>query len=142
MSKYLDSIKEVLADEGFRANSMGYVNDKDDRGGETIAGIARNFWKNWQGWKIVDAAKTQPNFPNNLIGNKVLYDQIITFYKINFWDKVGGDKIADSSISHLLVDSAINEGIVPAVKRAQEIVNLPQTGIFSDELATKLNNLA
>jgi lysozyme family protein len=34
----------------------------------------------------------------------------------------------------MLVDAAVNEGIKPAVKRAQKIVGIAQTGEFSEEL--------
>ena len=41
----------------------------------------------------------------------------------------------------MLVDSAVLEGIKPAVKRAQKIVGITQSGEFSEELKIKLNSL-
>jgi len=70
-----------------------------------------------------------------------LYGLLLIFYKVNFWDKIGGDFIASQTIGNNLVDSAVNEGIKPAIKRAQEIVLLAQTGIITPELVTKLNLL-
>ena len=35
-------------------NEGGYANNSADTGGETYAGIARNYWPKWQGWKYID----------------------------------------------------------------------------------------
>ena len=134
MADYKHSIAKVLCTEG------GYANDPDDAGGETYKGIARNFWPNWVGWPIIDHSKGH-DFPHCLDSNSLVLDAVITFYKHNFWDKVGGDQIASQTIADNLVDSAVNEGIKPAVKRAQGIVGLAQTGVISEELVTKLNSL-
>lgn len=135
MANYRHAIAKVLLTEG------GYANDKDDSGGETYKGVARNFWPRWTGWAFVDQAKKLPNFPASLSKISALQDSVIAFYRTNFWDKVGGDFIDDQDIADLLVDAAVNEGIKPAVKRAQMIVGIAQTGVFSEELKTKLNSL-
>ena len=135
MADYKHSITKVLRTEG------GYANDKDDRGGETYKGVARNFWSRWTGWAFVDQAKKQPNFPATLSRISALQDSVMAFYRDNFWKPVGGDFIDDQDIADMLVDSAVNEGIKPAVKRAQKICGIAQTGLFSEELKTKLNSL-
>ena len=135
MASYRSAILKVLLTEG------GYANDPNDAGGETYKGIARNFWPKWSGWAIVDEAKKESGYEHALNRNMQLNDAVIAFYKVNFWDKVGGDFIASQTIANNLVDSAVNEGIKPAVKRAQGIVLLAQTGIITPELVTKLNSL-
>ena len=35
----------------------GYVDDRDDRGGETYRGISRNNFPDWKGWKKIDGFK-------------------------------------------------------------------------------------
>jgi lysozyme family protein len=142
MADFNTAIEKSLSNEGVTKNNLGYVNDPKDRGGETVAGISYNNWPNWAGWAIVHAAKKQANFPRNLVLNTKLFGLIVEFYKVNFWDKIGGDKIKDQNISNELVDAAILEGIKPAIKRAQAIVMLPEDGKFSAELANRLNNLA
>jgi lysozyme family protein len=142
MADYKHAIAKVLPFEGYILNKkVGYVNDKDDSGGETIGGIAFNFWPEWGGWPIIHSAKKLHGFPGNLVGNMQLYGLLLDFYKKNFWDKIGGDFIASQTIGNNLVDSAVNEGIKPAIKRAQSIVLLAQTGIVTPELVTKLNLL-
>lgn len=141
MADYKKAIGKVLKAEG------GYVNDPQDRGGETYKGISRKFWPTWLGWHIIDLIKTKPGFPNNLQNSpaadiKIQLDyEVNSFYYEQFWTKIGGDKIKNQQIAELLVDSAVNEGCVPAIKRAQGIVNLPQTGEITPELITKLNLL-
>jgi len=135
MADYKHAIAKVLLTEG------GYVNDSADAGGETYKGIARKFWPKWLGWKFVDAQRNEKNFPELLYKLSGLNDMVVAFYKTNFWDKIGGDMIAIQTIANNLVDSAVNEGIKPAVKRAQQIVGLPQTGVITPELVTKLNSM-
>ena len=117
------------------------MNDKDDTGGETYRGVSRNNWPRWRGWALIDSAKKTAVFPTNLDKNVALQDLTMTFYRDNFWDKIGGDFIASQTIADMLVDAAVNEGIKPAVRRAQKIVHIAQTGEFSNELKTKLNSL-
>lgn len=136
MANYKIAIDEVLLNEG------GYVDDPNDNGGETYRGIARKFWSGWIGWTIVDFQKTKSNFPGNLRSIVHLNDLVAEFYKANFWDKIGGDGINDQSIANMLVDTAVLEGIPPAIKRAQGIVQIAQNGKVSDELVTKLNLLS
>lgn len=45
---FLKSYDILIKHEG------GYVNDPDDKGGETYKGIARKFNPDWKGWKIID----------------------------------------------------------------------------------------
>ncbi|HEY5593156.1 MAG TPA: glycosyl hydrolase 108 family protein [Paludibacter sp.] len=135
MANYKSAIARVLLTEG------GYANDPDDSGGETYRGISRVNWPKWSGWATVDKMKAQPNFPRNLKGNVTLDIYVTLFYKTNFWDPIGGDQINDQAIADLIVDSAVNEGIKPAIRRAQLIVGLPATGVIDHLLIEKLNSL-
>ena len=135
MADYKQAIAKVLLTEG------GYVNDPDDAGGETYKGIARNFWPKWIGWSVIDRAKGHDDFPHCLASNSLVLDSVISFYKLNFWDKIGGDQIASQDITENLVDSAVNEGVKSAVRRAQAIVGLAETGIIDSELVKRLNRL-
>ena len=35
----------------------GWCNVQGDSGGETYAGIARRYWPDWPGWKLIDGEK-------------------------------------------------------------------------------------
>lgn len=135
MADYKHAIAKVLLTEG------GYVNDPKDNGGETYKGISRKNWQKWTGWAFVDFAKKKPGFEKQLNANTQLQDSVYAFYKREFWDKIGGDMIASQTIANNLVDAAVNEGIRPAVKRAEKIVSMAETGVFSPKLAEKLGGL-
>ena len=139
MSDFLKAIKPVLTFEGVTLKSLGYVNDPDDNGGETVAGISRKFWSNWDGWKIIDISKNHDDFPKNLLTDVALIGYINKFYKDNFWGRMS--EIKDQDIANLLIDSGVNEGTIPAIKRAQSLLELPTTGKLDDTLINALNNL-
>lgn len=142
MSNSKIAISKVLTAEGFiLGKSIGYANDKDDNGGETVGGIAFKFWPNWKGWAIVNAAKEKPGFPASLVNSQQLYDLILEFYEVNFWNAIGGDGIKNQGIVTMLLKAAVHEGVTPAIKRAEILVHLPRTGKASDQLRTKLNLL-
>ena len=51
MANFGDAFKKLSIKEG------GYVNDKDDAGGETYRGISRKYNPTWQGWNMIDQYK-------------------------------------------------------------------------------------
>ena len=139
MADFSISVKDTLIREGINTN-MGYVNDPTDRGGETIAGIARKFHPNDPIWKVVDNAK-KGNFPQNLKDIPGILDKIKEFYRVNYWDKIHGDELKSQNIANILFDTAVLEGYTAAIKRAQNIVGITANGVMSEELLTKLNAL-
>lgn len=141
MADFNIAIKDTLTKEGAYNKKLGYVNDPRDRGGETVAGIARKFWGHLPLWKIVDSYKKHPRFPFILKDDKELWLQILAFYKKEFWDRIGGDSIDSQSIADMILGSGVHEGFVPAIKRAEIIVGIEPTGKFSEELKDKLNAL-
>lgn len=116
MADFKQAIGKILKSEG------DYVNDPDDRGGETKFGISKR------------------SYPNENI-KALTRERAEAIYKRDFWDKIGGDHLKNQQIADLLVDSAVNEGVVPAIKRAQKIVNIQPTGKITPELISKLNLL-
>lgn len=141
MADYNLGYGKILKSEG------GYANDPDDRGGETYKGISRKFWPGWLGWTIIDGLKRNGKFPkkptteNEIEIDVQLQYEVKQFYLHQFWIPVGGDKIKNQSIAEMLLDSAVNEGIVPAIRRAQTITGVAITGNITPELITKLNLL-
>jgi lysozyme family protein len=113
MADFIKAISKVLHIEG------GYVNDPDDKGGETKYGISKR------------------SYPNEDIKNLTLA-RAKMLYKRDFWDKVGGDLINDQQIADMLVDAAVNEGVTPALNRAKSIMGEHTLA----GTANKLNTLA
>ena len=135
MADFKKAIAPVLAYEG------GYVNDPDDNGGETYKGISRKFWPRWTGWPFIDNAKKQEGFPASLNKISGLQDSVLAFYRDNFWKPIGGDKLEHGEVAGLILDSAVNEGVITAVKRAQEVLGMQQTGVITPTVIEKLNSL-
>jgi len=102
----------------------GYSNDPDDKGKETYKGVARASWPNWAGWKIIDVAKTAPNFPAPLDTNQPLQDLILRFYKTNFWNHIQGDAIPDQNIANEVYDCSVNSGVTRGVTFLQQGLNV------------------
>lgn len=101
-----------------------YDNDPDDAGGETYQGVARKYWPDWYGWKIIDEAKTESNFPKNLAGNDQLQVMVEQHYKKNFWDTVGGDDIPVQFLANEMFDTSVNMGVKRAVTFLQVGLNI------------------
>ena len=116
-----------------------YANDPHDRGGETYAGIARNFHPRWPGWRIIDEAKKVAGRSlaklNKLLNqNEELQEMVVLFYKDFFWDPWQGDKVAGISerIAEEIFDTGVNMGITTGVKYLQTALNCLDRNTKSD----------
>ena len=118
MSNFDEAYDITLDHEG------GYTNDPVDVGGETYKGVARKYYPNWIGWVIIDAAKTEPGFPNNLRGNDNLDALIRQFYRENYWNLFCGDEIPNQKVANEMFDTGVNMGVGRAVKYLQKGLNV------------------
>ena len=121
----------VLRHEG------GYVQDPDDRGGETYKGISRIHHPGWPGWERIDTARAGTEFPQSLNNDATLQEQVHGFYKEYYWDRMLGDDIPDQDIATEVFDTGVNMGLRRAVRYLQEAINLldrkpPEEGIAVD----------
>lgn len=92
----------VLSHEG------GYVNDKNDPGGETNMGISKR------------------SYPNENIKG-MTRKRAAEIYKRDFWDAVRGDNLP-AGVDLAVFDAAVNSGPSRAVKWLQRAVEVPQDG--------------
>lgn len=133
-------------------NEGGYANNKADTGGETYAGIARNHWPKWEGWRLIDAIKEKVGtFPKsiNTIAKQspVIEDLISSFYKKNFWDVMKLDAITDQQLANSVYDFGVNSGTGRASKFLQEasnetgLVNLTVDGAIGNKTIAAVNSL-
>lgn len=89
----------------------GYSNDPRDRGGETYKGVSRVYHPKWSGWVIVDAYKKNHTLKtNDVIRDSKLDALVESFYRTEFWNSIGGDKIKDQKVANIIYDSAVNQG--------------------------------
>lgn len=119
-------------------NEGGYANDPDDLGGETYAGISRKNFSGWQGWALIDAAKTLPDFPLCLKKVASLPQLVEYFYRVNFWCQ-GYEQIADQGIATWMLDRAVNCGSRTANKMLQNCVDTIVDGMIGKQTIKAVN---
>lgn len=122
----------------FKAEGL-YSNDKRDSGGETVFGIARNYHPTWEGWKIVDLMKRQPNFPQSLKNNKVLISLKNNFYTKQFYYPVKADYINNELLALHVFDFGVNAGISRSIKTLQKVVGVVEDGIIGKNTLAATN---
>jgi lysozyme family protein len=108
-------IEFTLLKEGY------YVNDKDDKGGETYRGISRVNFPKWEGWKIVDNSK--PLKKGDKINSSELDSMILSFYYENFYTKIKAEQVNDTLVAAHLYDHGVNGGLARSVKLLQKAIN-------------------
>lgn len=120
MLDFNSALKKTLAYEG------GYVDDKDDAGGETYKGISRRYHPGWPGWKTIDEAKLNnpDGFRKQLDDLDNLQNSLSDLYKQLYWDRFWGDAIPQQDIAEKLFDVSVNLGVKRSVIYLQEALNL------------------
>jgi lysozyme family protein len=128
MADFNAAFEKMIADEG------GYVlhNVAGDTGGMTYAGIARNKNPNWPGWNLIDHDATS---------NPLLTGMVRNFYKVEFWDRIRGDEIANQVVAESVFNFGVNTGMGVAVKLAQLIVGATPDGAVGDKTVEKFSNV-
>ena len=134
MADFKIAYKRTAKSEG------GWNHVANDRGGETYKGIARKFWPEWPGWKLVDAAK--PLRHNQIIKSAALDQLVMDFYKAQFWDKIQGDHLRFQEFANELYDMAVNSGVSTALKTAQKSAGIAVTGKIDSLTLATFNNHA
>jgi lysozyme family protein len=118
MADFKTAYQIVMTNEG------GYANNKSDRGGETYKGVSRKNFSTWQGWPIIDAAKTKFNFPHSLAAIEELQKMVLSFYKENFWNRLNLDLVNDQKLANELFDTGVNMGTGVASLFLQRVLNV------------------
>ena len=134
MAKFIDAYKKVLNNEGI------YSNDPDDAGGETYKGISRRANPNWDGWISIDAIKKShpTTFKGILKKTPELEKKVQDLYKDKYWDCFELDDVPSQLIAEQMFDTAVNQGQTAAIKFAQRVLDLRETGKWSLDLLNKL----
>jgi lysozyme family protein len=128
MANFNDAYENMIRNEGgYKLHRV-----KGDRGGQTYAGIARYFHPNWQGWEYID---------KNNMDDQNLTGLVRDFYRMNFWNKIKGDRIESQPVAQTLFDFAVNAGCPTAVKLAQLVLNETPDGIAGPKTLGKLNQI-
>lgn len=129
------AIKFVLEAEG------GFTLDPNDRGGETMFGIARNHNPAWSGWAIVDARHGQVGFPEILNNDAGLLAEAKAYYKTNYWDVSRCDELP-SPLAIAVFDAAVNQGTAGAARMLQIALNVTVDGIIGEKTVAAAHKAA
>lgn len=134
MANFDKEFDELILAEG------GYVNDKDDAGGETYLGISRKNNPKWVGWKVIDDEKKKglKNITTRLKKDTALTNSAKFLYKQKYWDIMELDDIPSQKIAHEIFDTAVNCGVKSAICIAQSLLLMTVTGKWSKELKYNL----
>lgn len=106
------------------SNEGGYNNNPNDPGKETYKGISRFYWPDWEGWAIIDAKKSHPEFKQVLKEDEFLNRYVKAFYNEKFWREANLSDICSQEIANEIFDTGVNQGLERAVKYLQEALNL------------------
>ncbi len=120
---FLASFNKAISNEGFISSNPA------DKGGFTYKGISRTKHQTWLGWKIFDniyrsqfaAANQSVQLLNR---NTTLQNEVIKFYREEFWYKIQGDLLPSQLIADELFESSINLGVSVASEFLQKAINL------------------
>lgn len=107
----------------------GWCNVRGDAGGETYAGIARNFFSAWKGWRMVDVAKAHPSFTMGagafskyLYGLTELQTLVEDWYEQEWWKPMGLSTF-DQALANELFEQAVNLGRSGSGRYVQRLCN-------------------
>jgi len=106
------SFERVIKAEG------GYVNDPDDRGGETNFGVTIGAWGEYLGREIK---------PGEM--KALTKETVKPFYRAMYWDKVKGDDLP-LAVDYSVFDFAVNAGVSRAAKFLQRAVGAVDDGVI------------
>jgi lysozyme family protein len=105
-----ESFEHVLKSEG------GYVNDPDDRGGETNLGVTKAAWAQYIGRPVQDGEM-----------RALTRETVEPFYKKGYWDKCRCDELP-GGLDFAVFDFAVNAGPGRAAKFLQQAVGVTADG--------------
>lgn len=134
MADFKTAYKKIEAAEG------SYCFDPDDAGGETYKGISRKANPNWNGWISIDAIKKShpTTFKGILKKTPELEKKVQDLYKDKYWDCFELDDVPNQLVAEQMFDTAVNQGQTAAIKFAQRVLDLRETGKWSLDLLNKL----
>ena len=122
MANFEKAFKLVVEAEG------GYVNDKDDKGGETFMGVTRKNHPKLKMWEIIDKYIDMYNSTygiNKFLKNKEdVMKEVRDVYKKEYWDKLMLDDVNYQRVANSLFDDCVNRGIGATLKLIRAVYGL------------------
>lgn len=134
LSNFPTFMKDVLRFEGY------YSNDASDPGGETLFGISKVHNSTWGGWKTFEELVEANNYelPDETLCYQTLQDEVESFYKNLYWDKVRADELP-SGIDLFTADIAVNMGVGRAARILQKSSDSTVDGLLGPRTLANVN---
>ena len=111
--------------------------------GWTFMGIYQDAHPRWAGWdEILGAAALGGDIEKisrALYSSEKLRAQVRAFYKETYWDRMRLDEINSQVKANEMFVFAVNVGIKPAVRVAQQLVGVVNDGIVGDQTVAAIN---
>jgi lysozyme family protein len=139
MASFKEAHKLVESQE--TSAKVKWTDDPSDPGGETYKGWARKKNPSWPGWRIIDSYKDEPDFPACLDDDDDLQKYVYAGYVNNYWNPIMGDRISHQHTANQLYSTAVNFGVVRAVKQRQEAAGMMKSGRMDEKLLNYLNSM-
>lgn len=113
-----------------------YSNISEDKGGETVLGIARKIHSSLAMWEEVDKIKKEFGLKDlvflskKLLENKTITDTALRLFKKDYWDKMQCDLIVSQEFAENVFLLGVNAGIRRGVKVGQKACKIKDDGII------------
>lgn len=113
-----DALPTILVYEG------GKVDDPDDRGGRTSAGVTQRTYNAWCRDQIPPKADRDVW--------EITEAEVAAIYRHFYWDKIDGDGIAAHSgkLALCVFDGAVNHGVGLSARMLQRVVGATPDGVI------------
>lgn len=125
MALFEKAFAKTVAAEG------GYVNNPNDRGGETYMGITRKNYPKLKMWATIDKLKnvlSKRDLNSKLSKDEDIQKEVKEVYKKNYWTPLKLDLINSQRVANEFFDISVNCGTKAAIKSMQRTAGLVETG--------------
>lgn len=140
INKSLDILKQLE----FSNDTSKLLHKNKDELGLTFYGIYQEANPNWNGWNIINRyLEVEPDLKKcSIVLSNVtdLMENVVKFYKVNYWDKAKLDTIESQLIANEIFLFGVNIGMTNAIKKAQELVGVVADGVIGLKSIEALNN--
>lgn len=133
MANFNETYKRTFSWEGYYSR---YPN-------ETYMGIDRRFHPNWDGWKLIDAAKPLPLLyfaeGENLSRIAGLHDSHYKYSKEVFWNPIKGDQVDSQELADVWYDTYWSLTNPEVIKIVQRVAGTTADGIVGPKTIAAVN---
>lgn len=122
----------------------GYSNNPDDKGAETLCGVARNYNPDWAGWEMIDLwesrGKTGKDLEKLAKSDPHFMALVNALYRGKYWNKAQCPYVPEL-LKYPMFSCAVNCGHTMAIKLLQRAAGVKADGIFGKITRTTCNTM-